>query len=153
MTYLKSLCKDSVTIIMAMLSHISLLGMIAALNYLTRNLTSANILVTGFLNPLSLLIFGYMRNSWRIEYMTLGPTCKHTVLSFFHMTFELSSLMMVLNRLLPTSPWMILVAMPIAIWSSFLLWFQRVPLLIVSRGPKRPLILAWFWLGRPITAN
>lgn len=47
---------------MAILSHISLLGMTAALNYLTKNLTSANKLVISFSNPLSLLILGYLRS-------------------------------------------------------------------------------------------
>ena len=56
-------CKDSVATTTTILSYISLLGMTATLNHLTKNLTLANILVITFSNPLGLLIFGYMRSA------------------------------------------------------------------------------------------
>lgn len=103
MTCLKSSCSDLMATTTAILSHISLLEVTAALNCLTRNPTLANILVTGFSNPLGLLIFKYVRSSSRIEYTTSGAIYEHTALSFSHMTFGSSLLIMSLNKSLLTS--------------------------------------------------
>ena len=113
----------------------SLLGVTVALNRMTRNRTSAKILVTGFLNPLGLLIFGYVSSYWRIEYTTPGQTCEQTAFSFSQMTFGSSSLMMLLNKLSLTPPYMISLALPIAIRSFFLRWFQKAHSLTIGRGP------------------
>lgn len=132
MTYSKSLYKDLVgnTIL-----YIFIGGDWALFIRLIRNLTLANILVTGFSNPLDLLIFEYMRSFQRIKYIIPGPTCKYTALSFSHITFRLFLSIMLLNKLLLTPSQIILVVISIAIWSSFLLWTQRVPLLIVDQDP------------------
>lgn len=59
----KSLYSGSVATTTVILSHMSLLGVTAALNRLTKNRTLAKILGTGFSNPFGLLIFGYVRSS------------------------------------------------------------------------------------------
>lgn len=121
MIYLKSLCKNLVATIMAILSYISLLKMIAALNYLIKNLFLANILIMRFFNSLDLFIFGYIRSFQKIEYIMQGLICKHIALSFFYITFKLLLLRILLNRLLLTLSYIILIAISIAI-QSFFLW-------------------------------
>ena len=59
----KSSCRESITIATAILSHMSLFDVMAALNRLQRNGSSEKTLVTDFLNPFGLLIFGNERNS------------------------------------------------------------------------------------------
>lgn len=114
-TCLKSLCKDLIATTIDILFYMSLFRITATFNYLTRNLTLAKILVIGFSNSLGLLILGYIKSFWRIEYTTPGSTCEHTTLNFSHMTFGSFLSLILFNRLLLTSFFMILMAIPITI--------------------------------------
>lgn len=123
---LKSLYSKSVTITIIILSQVCLFGVTADLSRLTSTQTSENTLETNESNSFSLLIFEYINSSCSIKYTTPIPIWEHMALSLSHICYGSSLSIILLNKLLLTLPCIISVAIPIVIWSSFLLWSQRI---------------------------
>lgn len=92
----KSLCKESRATTITILSHISRFDIIATCSRFIKNRISAKVLMTNLSKPFDMLIYGYLRSSWRMEYTTPWPSCKQADYSLFHISFESIILMILL---------------------------------------------------------